>query len=121
MKLIRKNKKGFTLVELIVVIAILAILALILIPAITGYIAKADQSRLDSSARALYSQAVLLAAEDETEDEIKTALGEEVDKAGKGDTVTLEYDDETKQVESVTITNGSKSATAPAEGEASGS
>ena len=60
MKLIRKNnKKGFTLVELIVVIAIIAILALILIPAISGYTKKANQTALDSTARSLHTKAVL--------------------------------------------------------------
>ena len=39
------NKKGFTLIELIVVIAILAILALILVPTITNYIGEATASR----------------------------------------------------------------------------
>ena len=38
-----KNKKGFTLVELIVVLVILAILAALLIPALTGYIDKANK------------------------------------------------------------------------------
>ena len=38
---IRDSKKGFTLVELIVVLVILAILAALLIPALTGYIDKA--------------------------------------------------------------------------------
>ena len=33
-----KNKKGFTLVEVIVVLVILAILAAILIPSLTGWI-----------------------------------------------------------------------------------
>ena len=42
------NKKGFTLIELIVVIAILAILALILVPSITGYIAKAESAKKSS-------------------------------------------------------------------------
>jgi len=53
------NKKGFTLIELIVVIAILAILAAILIPSITGYIAKAEQGRDSANCRALYSQVAM--------------------------------------------------------------
>ena len=38
MKKLRKNDKGFTLVELIVVLVILALLAAILVPALLGYI-----------------------------------------------------------------------------------
>ncbi|MGL5979022.1 MAG: type IV pilin protein [Erysipelotrichaceae bacterium] len=48
MKKMLKNKKGFTLVELIVVIAILGVLAVIMVPAFTGYVAKAK----DASAKA---------------------------------------------------------------------
>ena len=40
-KALRKNKKGFTLIELIVVIAILAILALIAVPRLSGFSEKA--------------------------------------------------------------------------------
>ena len=43
-----KNKKGFTLVELIVVLVILAILAALLIPALTGYIDKANKEKVIS-------------------------------------------------------------------------
>lgn len=51
---IRKNKKkGFTLVELIVVLVILAILAALLIPALTGYIDKAKEKSVVSEARQL--------------------------------------------------------------------
>ena len=42
-KFMRKNKKGFTLIELIVVIAILAILAAIAIPTFTGITAEANK------------------------------------------------------------------------------
>lgn len=41
---ILKSKKAYTLVELIVVIAIIGILSAVLIPSITGYIAKAKES-----------------------------------------------------------------------------
>ena len=46
-----KNKKGFTLVELIVVLVILAILAALLIPALTGYIDKANKEKVVSETR----------------------------------------------------------------------
>lgn len=39
----KNNKKGFTLVEVIVVLVILAILAAIMIPALTGWIDKANK------------------------------------------------------------------------------
>lgn len=46
-----KNKKGFTLVELIVVLVILAILAALLIPALTGYIDKANNEKIIATTR----------------------------------------------------------------------
>ena len=46
-----KNKKGFTLVELIVVLVILAILAALLVPALTGYIDKAQEEKATAECR----------------------------------------------------------------------
>lgn len=46
-----KEKKGFTLVELIVVLVILAILAALLIPALTKYIDKAKEKDIIAETR----------------------------------------------------------------------
>lgn len=46
-----KNQKGFTLVELIVVLVILAILAAMLVPALTGYIDKANNEKIIAATR----------------------------------------------------------------------
>lgn len=44
-KTVKTSKKGFTLVELIVVLVILAVLAAMLVPALTGYIDRARQEK----------------------------------------------------------------------------
>ena len=46
-----KDKKGFTLVELIVVLVILAILAALLVPSLTGYIDKAKEKSIEAKTR----------------------------------------------------------------------
>ena len=51
LKKMKNNKKGFTLVELIVVLVILAILAALLIPALTGYIDKAKKKQIIAETR----------------------------------------------------------------------
>ena len=57
LKDLRKSKKGFTLVELIVVLVILAILAAILIPALLGYIDKAREKQITTDANAALTAA----------------------------------------------------------------
>lgn len=52
-----RNKKGFTLVELIVVIAIIAVLVAIAVPAMVGYIERANEQVAASNCRAVVSAA----------------------------------------------------------------
>ena len=58
-----KDRKGFTLVELIVVLVILAILAALLIPALTGYIDKANKEKVVSECRMVVMAAQTEASE----------------------------------------------------------
>lgn len=59
MKKIRylKNKKGFTLVEIIIVLVILAILAALIIPSLTGYIERGKQASAISEAKGILTAA----------------------------------------------------------------
>lgn len=70
----RLNKKGFTLVELIVVIAIVAVLAVIGIPAIAGQVSKAKISTLTANAASVASQAGVYITSKETSGSGITAL-----------------------------------------------
>lgn len=58
-----KNQKGFTLVELIVVLVILAILAALLVPALTGYIDKANKEKVTAETRMVVMAAQTEASE----------------------------------------------------------
>lgn len=51
------QKRGLTLVELIVVLVILAVLAVLLVPSLTGYIDKAVEKRVMLQARSLMTAA----------------------------------------------------------------
>ena len=97
MKLIKKNtKKGFTLIELVIVIAILAILALILVPTIGSYTKKANVAKAKTSVRALYTEAVLINADNSKVTVDGTARGPIIEglikKGATTDTVTVTTD-----------------------------
>lgn len=63
-KKLRKDKKGFTLVELIVVLVILAILIALLVPTLTGYIDNANKKKAQSEGRQVLMAAQTLAEDD---------------------------------------------------------
>ena len=68
------NKKGFTIVELVVVVAVIAILAAVLIPTFSGIIKKANMSADQAAVRNINT--ILAAATDkpETTDEVEKLL-----------------------------------------------
>ena len=54
----KENRKGFTLVELVVVIAIIGVLAAILVPSLMGYIKKARLKQCNANAKIAYNVVV---------------------------------------------------------------
>ena len=61
------NKKGFTLVELVVVIAIVGVLAAILVPSLMGYVRKSRLKTANSNAKTAYNVVAEIDAECETQ------------------------------------------------------
>lgn len=72
-----KEKKGFTLVELIVVLVILAILAALLIPALTGYIDRAKRKSIVAETRQAVMAAQTISDEDYAKDKATDATAKE--------------------------------------------
>ena len=55
----RTNKKGFTIVELVIVIAVIAILAAVLIPNLSRLVDKANESKAMQEAKSAYEAYLL--------------------------------------------------------------
>ena len=72
----KMNKKGFTIVELVIVIAVIAILAAVMIPTFSGIIKKANQNAVLQKATAEYKEAYALALSDGKIDENDANLGD---------------------------------------------
>lgn len=91
-KLGKSTKKGFTLVELIVVLVILAVLAAMLVPALVGYIDRAKAEKEYQTAATVYgaAQAVIteLYAKDEfTDGQTFVTTGQKLKSMGDVDAV----------------------------------
>lgn len=76
MKKMRKNNKGFSLVELIVVIAIMAILAVTLAPRLSQYVEKSRKASDQEAINTIFTAAKLANLEDPVEDGYSLNLSE---------------------------------------------
>lgn len=81
------NKKGFTLVELIVVIVIILILAAVLVPNVTKYVSNAKEASLQSDASAIFTQ-----LQAEYANAVATSAGAKKDYTINGKTVKYTAD-----------------------------
>ena len=52
----KMNRKGFTIVELVIVIAVIAILAAVMIPTFSGIVEKAQESAIQQEAAAIWKE-----------------------------------------------------------------
>ena len=64
----KNNKKGFTIVELVIVIAVIAILAGVLIPTFAGIVSKANKSAALQEAQSVYKEVYALDLSDGSHD-----------------------------------------------------
>lgn len=107
----KRNKKGFTLIELIIVIVIIAILAAIAIPSMIGYIDRARVATAQANCRAVASAAQAAAADGTIDtNEVATLLGTSGNSYAQG-TFDVDITSGSSIVTTVSWSGQSKTAT----------
>jgi prepilin-type N-terminal cleavage/methylation domain-containing protein len=66
MKLMKTSRKGFTLIELIVVIAVLSILAFLIVPQVTGYVSKSQSVVCENNRNTILREYEMKHAQDDS-------------------------------------------------------
>ncbi len=93
----KKNKKGFTLVELVIVVAVMAVLVAVAIPTVTSITKSAQRAVADTNAHTIESTLKLMEAELSNNNETFTELSKAniekaLNDAKLGVTGTFAYD-----------------------------
>lgn len=131
LKKLRRNKKGFTLAELLIVVAIIGVLVAISIPIFTAQLNKSKQAADVANARSIYAEVTADYLDDSTVNNKPTGT------VNKGGTITVgsdtfkfsdictkfEYTDPSDSVDhpTVSITTNGKTFTFPGNVDGSGS
>lgn len=84
------NKKGFTIVELVIVIAVIAILASVLIPTFTGIVRKAQESAAIQVGATRYKEVLALDLSDGVQDYLENGQAITLEDLKAGCKVTYE-------------------------------
>lgn len=102
LKKLKNNKKGFTLIEIIVVVVILAVLMAVAVPAVMSYLDEADDAKYETAGRAVYTAVQTEWAKDYADGELTDT--KKVDIAGVKNKAANRVKDDEDAIEAVEIT-----------------